>query len=97
MKDKLAQVDQKPFEWTKKQMASTNPSSTSFWLTPSQQASGDYIDSFTSKQLLGDTSYIDPSQKEYVVKWCAAALYAGGADTVRRLPSLLLLPSLSQS
>ena len=50
-----------------------------------KQASGDFIDSFTSKQLLGDTSYIDPSQKEYVVKWCAAALYAGGADTVRRL------------
>ncbi|KAJ2915605.1 hypothetical protein MD484_g4790, partial [Candolleomyces efflorescens] len=50
-----------------------------------KQASGDFIDSFTSKQLLGDTSYIDPSQKEYVVKWCAAALYAGGADTVSRL------------
>ncbi|KAJ2930399.1 hypothetical protein H1R20_g6704, partial [Candolleomyces eurysporus] len=73
MKEKLALVDEKPFEWTKKQMAS---------------ATGEYIDSFTSKQLLGDTSYIDPSQKEYVVKWCAAALYAGGADTVRYLRTL---------
>lgn len=44
-------------------------------------ASGDYIESFTSKQLSEETSYIPEDEKEDVVKWVAAALYAGGADT----------------
>ncbi|KAF6748927.1 cytochrome P450 [Ephemerocybe angulata] len=46
-----------------------------------QIATGNYIESFTSKQLQEDTPYIPDQEKEDIVRWVCAALYAGGADT----------------
>jgi hypothetical protein len=47
------------------------------------QESGNYLDSFTSEHLgmLDHTS--NRMEEEEVVKWCGAALYAGGTDTVK--------------
>lgn len=49
-----------------------------FWI----QANGSYIPSFTSLHLQPEDGHIPDSEEEDTVKWCSAALYAGGADTV---------------
>ncbi|EIM80788.1 cytochrome P450 [Stereum hirsutum FP-91666 SS1] len=47
----------------------------------SQMESGDYIESFTSKMLLPDGEAPPSAEEEENIKFCAEALYAGGADT----------------
>ena len=46
------------------------------------QASGSYIESFTSRNLRQDEKAVVDPEQEDVVKWCAGGLYAGSADTV---------------
>jgi hypothetical protein len=53
-------------------------------ITTIAQDSGKHIESFISKQLEEETPYIPEELKEDVLKWVSAALYAGGADTVRK-------------
>lgn len=43
--------------------------------------SGDYIESFTSMGLCPESGKLPTSEEEDILKWCSAALYAGGADT----------------
>lgn len=47
------------------------------------QESGDYVESFTSMHLRPESGSPPGAEEEDMVKWCSAALYAGGADTVR--------------
>lgn len=54
------------------------------------QESGDYIESFTSKMLLPDGEAPPSAEEEENIKFCAEALYAGGADTVSTRPDTLL-------
>ncbi|KAH9482218.1 Cytochrome P450 monooxygenase 208 [Psilocybe cubensis] len=68
-----AQVNQAPFEWSRKQIAT-----------------GDFVESFTSRHLLSDVGN-DEGQAYDNVKWAAASLYVGGADTtVSALTSFFL-------
>ena len=46
------------------------------------QASGSYIDSFTSRMLQPDDGNTPNAEEQDIIKWCSGALYAGGADTV---------------
>ncbi|TFK48195.1 cytochrome P450 [Heliocybe sulcata] len=57
--------------------------------------SGTYIESFTSQHLQPEDGRTVDSQEEDIIKWCSAALYAGGADTtVSALSSFVLLMAL---
>ena len=47
------------------------------------QESGDYGESVTSMHLRPESGSPPDAEEEVMVKWCSAALYAGGADTVR--------------
>lgn len=47
------------------------------------QATGNHVESFTSKHLQDDVS-LPAEEKDDIIKYCSAALYIGGADTVRR-------------
>ncbi|PPQ92201.1 LOW QUALITY PROTEIN: hypothetical protein CVT25_008975 [Psilocybe cyanescens] len=47
-----------------------------------QIESGNYIPSFTSRYLLPEDGHPLSAEEEDIIKWCAGALYAGGADTV---------------
>ncbi|KAF4616877.1 hypothetical protein D9613_008925 [Agrocybe pediades] len=60
-----------------------------------QMVHGHYDESFTSRLLVGDGS--SPANPEYedIIKWCAAGLYAGAADTiVSAMISFVLLMAL---
>ncbi|KIJ60578.1 hypothetical protein HYDPIDRAFT_117119 [Hydnomerulius pinastri MD-312] len=60
-----------------------------------QLESGDYVPSFTSQHLSPEDGHTLSSDEEDIIKWCSAALYAGGADTtVSALASFILLMSL---
>jgi len=51
-----------------------------------RQLSGDYVESFMSKHLVGENGLsTDPLKQEYV-KWACEALYLGGGDTVKTYP-----------
>ena len=41
------------------------------------------MESFTSMHLRPESGSPPDAEEEDMVKWCSAALYAGGADTVR--------------
>ncbi|KAF8874360.1 cytochrome P450 [Infundibulicybe gibba] len=57
-------------------------------------ATGNYVDSFVSKHLTLGSGEITAQDQENL-KWCSAALYAGGADTVASaLTSFVLLMML---
>ncbi|KDR68804.1 hypothetical protein GALMADRAFT_231128 [Galerina marginata CBS 339.88] len=61
-----------------------------------QIATGNFIESFTSKHLLGlgDVKILNQSSPDDI-KWCAGALYVGGGDTtVSALKSFVLLVAL---
>lgn len=47
-----------------------------------RKASGNYVESFTSRLLQPDGKTMVESEQEDVIKWCAGGLYAGAADTV---------------
>ena len=47
------------------------------------QASGSFIDSFTSQMLQPDDGSTLDAEEQDIIKWCSGALYGGGADTVR--------------
>ena len=47
------------------------------------QDAGTYLESFTSKNMRPDSGQRPSLEEEDIIKWCSAALYAGGADTVR--------------
>lgn len=47
-----------------------------------EKDSGNYIESFTSKMLLPEGEAPPNAEEEENIKYCAEALYAGGADTV---------------
>ena len=49
------------------------------------QASGNFIESFTSRLLRDSAGSPVSNEEEDIVKWCAAGLYAGAADTVSAL------------
>ncbi|KIJ10316.1 hypothetical protein PAXINDRAFT_172185 [Paxillus involutus ATCC 200175] len=60
-----------------------------------QLESGNYVPSFTSKYLRPEDGHTLDSEEEDIIKWCSAALYAGGADTtVSALSSFVLLMCL---
>lgn len=46
------------------------------------QEKGDFIESFTSKHLIMDDGRVPDEALIDKIKWCSAALYAGGGDTV---------------
>ncbi|KIM82350.1 hypothetical protein PILCRDRAFT_8150 [Piloderma croceum F 1598] len=46
-----------------------------------QIKSGDYIESFTSMGLQPEGGKLPNPEEEDILKWCSAALYAGGSDT----------------
>ncbi len=51
------------------------------------QASGNYMDSFVSHFLQREGQLRSPGEEEEdAIKWCSAALYLGGADTVSQFP-----------
>ncbi|KAH7883383.1 cytochrome P450 [Phlebopus sp. FC_14] len=57
--------------------------------------SGNHVPSFTSQHLCPEDKHTLNSEEEDIIKWCSAALYAGGADTtVSALASFVLLMSL---
>ncbi|KDR77596.1 hypothetical protein GALMADRAFT_245744 [Galerina marginata CBS 339.88] len=63
------------------------------WATK-QIATGNFIESFTSKHLLEEGKVLDQAAVDDL-RWCAAALYAGGGDTtVSALKSFILLMAL---
>jgi len=56
---------------------------------------GNYIDSFISRYLRPEHGPKPSEEEEDIIKWCSAALYAGGADTtVSAMTSFFLLMSL---
>ncbi|KZT21317.1 cytochrome P450 [Neolentinus lepideus HHB14362 ss-1] len=57
-----------------------------------QIESGNYIESFTSQHLLPEDKHTPDSEEEDIIRWCSAAMYAGGADTtVAALSTFVLL------
>ena len=44
-------------------------------------SSGDYMDSFTSRNMRPQDAPPPDAEMEDIIKWCSSALYAGGADT----------------
>ncbi|ETW75662.1 cytochrome P450 monooxygenase 5 [Heterobasidion irregulare TC 32-1] len=60
-----------------------------------QMASGNFIESFTSRLLRDSAGSPVSNEDEDIVKWCAAGLYAGAADTtVSALLSFVMLMAL---
>lgn len=60
-----------------------------------QIESGNYKHSFSSQHLLPEDGHTITDEEEDTIKWCSAALYAGGADTtVSALTSFILLMML---
>jgi len=60
-----------------------------------QIMTGDFVDSFTSKQLLPEDGQTIDQQTHDLIKWASAALYVGGGDTtVSALLSFVLLMTL---
>ncbi|THH13596.1 hypothetical protein EW146_g6645 [Bondarzewia mesenterica] len=60
-----------------------------------QMASGHFTESFSSRQLRTESGTPVSTEDEDIVKWCAAALYAGAADTtVSALISFIMLMAL---
>lgn len=51
-------------------------------VTQCRQESGNYVESFTSQHLRPDDGHEMDAEEEDIIKWCSAALYVGGADTV---------------
>ena len=49
------------------------------------QASGTYIESFTSRHLQPNGDDMVDGEQEDIIKWCAGGLYAGAADTVSHI------------
>ncbi|KAF9260207.1 cytochrome P450 [Marasmius fiardii PR-910] len=80
-REKLAPVDQFPHNWAKEQIAS-----------------GNYVSSFTSMQLQEERDSLEANiseEEEDIIRWCSAALYAGGADTtVSVMTSFFLVMTL---
>ncbi|KAI0058112.1 cytochrome P450 [Artomyces pyxidatus] len=52
-----------------------------FEWTKSQMASEKFTESFTSRHLRPSDGHTVDAEEEDIIKWCSAALYAGGADT----------------
>ncbi|KAK7443229.1 hypothetical protein VKT23_015827 [Stygiomarasmius scandens] len=60
-----------------------------------QMASGNYVESFTSRLLKQTKSAIAVNGLEDIIKWCAVGLHAGAADTtVSAMTSFILLMAL---
>ncbi|THU75795.1 cytochrome P450, partial [Dendrothele bispora CBS 962.96] len=60
-----------------------------------QMASGDYLKSFTSMQMQAHEEGMEEGMED-IIRWCSAALYAGGADTiVSVMSSFFLLMTLN--
>ncbi|KAJ6609810.1 cytochrome P450 [Mycena sp. CBHHK59/15] len=85
----LNSVSEVPHNWVKSQIARrSNSSNPSFAKYPIElQACGTNVPSFTSRLLRAGMS----EEEEDIVKWCAGALYAGAADTVRTTDSSIAL------
>lgn len=64
-------------------------------LNPRHEARGKARPSFL-KELLEDPEVCSDPEKLDIVKWSAAALYAGASDTVA-VPEAALVPSLNHS
>lgn len=83
---KAMDLESLTFNWAKKlivRLTVTIPCTASL-PGRSLQASGNYIESFVSQFLHRDGQPTCPSaEEEDTLKWCSAALYLGGADTVR--------------
>jgi len=80
----LSRIECIPFDWAKKTIVSRFcPLSSQFGEDELvNQSDGDYVESFISKHLrLEDGHFAEGDIQEYV-KWCSAALYVGGGDTV---------------
>jgi len=46
------------------------------------QATGDHVESFTSKHLHSEDGRPVDEETEQNIKWCSASLFIGGGDTV---------------
>lgn len=81
----LSQIDMAPHTWAKEQIVSTSSSRflSGVHISNCDQASGKYTESFTSQYMNPEDGHAVQGDEEDIVKWCAAALYVGGADTVR--------------
>ena len=53
-----------------------------FYILKMLQATGDYVESFTSKHLYSEDGQRVDEEAEQNIKWCSAALFIGGGDTV---------------
>jgi len=63
-------------------------------VTQYRQESGNYVESFTSQHLRPEDGHEIDAEEEDIIKWCSAALYVGGADTVSivvAFPSVILI------
>ncbi|KAH9943944.1 cytochrome P450 [Amylocystis lapponica] len=56
-----------------------------------QIASGNYLDSFTSRHLRTESGEAVSPEEDDIVKWCASALYVGGADTTAAVVTAFIL------
>lgn len=91
-KHRLNSIDTDPFNWAKEQIV-RHSHSVYFDLLVTDcltvaQKSGEYVESFTSIGLNADEGKPPSAEEEDILKWCTAALYTGGADTVSPLPLL---------
>jgi hypothetical protein len=84
VKTTLGRVDNVPFTWAKEKIVSERLRQHHKSLNELtwQKVSGGHVESFVSKHL-GDNTQTE--EEEDIIKWCSAALYTGGADTVRLL------------
>jgi hypothetical protein len=84
MRERMRNIEQFPFNWTKEQIVRYYYYIIfmSFRVLISFQKSGDYIESFTSMGLQAEGGKQLSPEEEDILKWCSAALYAGGSDTV---------------
>lgn len=46
------------------------------------QETGNYIESFVSNYMRPEDGKVPDREEQDILKWCSAALYVGGADTV---------------
>lgn len=92
--ERLSRIDRVPFAWAKEQIVGCIFVCIVcvFWGADAVrnvwQETGDYVESFVSMGLKNEEGETLDAEGEDVLKWSAAALFVGGADTVSLTPSL---------
>ena len=75
-------VEDVPFNWAKTQIVRRICSRHSHSEDGILQATGDHVESFTSKHLHSEDGQPVDEETEQNIKWCSAALFIGGGETV---------------